>query len=104
MQKGELPADFVERRRRLAKKHITDKNRWSRMICKRANMFDKHIQRNSSKRLWSAALAGVRDESWLALMREFWPSHRSRTNTRFSRGKPATRWQHGVQVAKTFLS
>ena len=81
---------------------------WSRLLFKRAITWDQHLARPQNGRSWAAKLRLWRGLEWLQHRRAAFASGPNgctagRTDTSAIAGHPHTRWQDGIELAKTEL-
>ena len=105
IQEGEEPGAFVRRRAREAAIAVRGRE-WSRRHCERVRSWDAHLRRERNANAWAPRLLKWRDASWLHQQRAQAGSAAAtagRLGTRVSPGRPAQRWEEGVEFANSVL-
>ena len=108
---GELSADYVRRRGRLAGQKCKSEGLWSNMWFNRAVRWDEHLARPRNANTWAARLRCFHDRNWFIQRRvSFLPyvmassspasALAGRTSTRVGQAKVNTRWHDGVHYAR----
>lgn len=107
---GEDPATFSRRRAKSARLSCRSHGLWSQLWFKRAIAWDDHLSRHQD--LLPSIFRNYRDHAWLerrratyacgnTIRRNSWTTFAGRTATRATSGFVATRWQTGIQLAKS---
>ena len=111
---GEPVSEFHRRRAKTAGVAAAARGRWSLRWAKQVMSWDEHVRRNSTGRLWGAAVLELRPDSWLRQQRRrFVPfisraihplsDEAGRLGTRARRGQPAKRWEEGASDAREYV-
>ena len=101
---GELPADYVRRRNRVATGQIRRVGAWSTTHCQRVLDWDAHCRRPRNQNSWASKLLDFHGEGWLNERRlEASRGAESRLNCRACQGAPAPRWFEGVKYARAVI-
>ena len=105
-QIGEDDAAFARRRNKEAAKWIGPQRCWARRVAANILSWDEHIRR-ASKTSWATILVRYRDSRWLQARRLLQKSasiFSGRLASRAAPSRPHTRWEEGVEHAKSLLS
>ena len=99
---GELAANYVRRRNRHASRLAISCGRWSQFWCKRVVEWDDHLRRCHFPKQWSTQLILYHDLVWLEARRQL--VNNGRPGVRIGAGRPTTRWEEGVDLARSIMN